>query len=94
MHTSQLAELILCARQCSDGIRSSLGMKIDCLSGTSQIDMQHSSTSQAVVVPITETGIAWSSDVSKKFSSHNATGFNVDPSKRGGGTINGSAFLT
>lgn len=52
--------------------------------------MQESRTGQAVRVPIAEDGIAWSSDVKKKFAARNVTNFNVDPDNRGGGTIVGA----
>lgn len=54
-----------------------------------QLDMQASDSALAVVVPIAEDGIAWSSDVKKKFSAQNVTNFNMDADTRGGGTIVG-----
>ena len=55
--------------------------------------MQANSTVQAVVVavPIAEDGIAWKSDVKKKFGSQNVTKFNMDHNTRGGGTVVGAA---
>ena len=51
--------------------------------------MRTSSTAQAVTLPIRESGIAWKSDVDKKFSEYNVTHFNDDHDTRGGGTITG-----
>ena len=53
--------------------------------------MQPSSAAQAVVLNITEQGIAWSSDVKKKFGMQNTTNFNIDHSTRGGATVVGVA---
>lgn len=51
--------------------------------------MRTSSTAQVVTLPIRESGIAWKSDVDKKFSENNVTHFNDDRDTRGGGTITG-----
>ena len=50
--------------------------------------MRTSKAAQPVALPVLENGIAWKSDVEKKFSGENVTHFNDDDT-RGGGTITG-----
>ena len=54
-----------------------------------QVDVQTSTTGPARSLTIDEKGIAWKSDVSKKFGDQKIANFNVNPSARGGGTATG-----
>ncbi|KAK9806926.1 hypothetical protein WJX72_007738 [[Myrmecia] bisecta] len=45
--------------------------------------------SSSVALPVNETGIAWATDISKKFGPYNTSNFNSDPAFRGGGAILG-----
>ena len=51
--------------------------------------MQTSTLMPAIAMVVNETGIAWSSDVSKKFGDDQIVNFNVQPGTRGGGTVTG-----
>ena len=54
-----------------------------------QVDVQASTTSPATALAIDETGIAWQSDIKKKFGDQQVANFNVVPAVRGGGTVTG-----
>lgn len=54
-----------------------------------QVDVQMSTAEPATSLTIDEKGIAWKSDVSKKFGDQHVPNFNVNPATRGGGTVTG-----
>jgi len=54
-----------------------------------QVDVQASTTAPVTALTIDETGIAWQSDVKKKFGDQQVANFNDVPAVRGGGTVTG-----
>ena len=54
-----------------------------------QVDVQMGTTAPATALTIDETGIAWQSDIKKKFGDQQVANFNDVPALRGGGTVTG-----
>ena len=57
-----------------------------------QVDVQASTTAPVTALTIDETGIAWQSDVKKKFGDQQVANFNDVPAVRGGGTVTGDGL--
>ena len=69
------------------------GQVIVCGPCACQVDVQTSTAGPATSVMIDETGIAWKSDIRKKYGDQQVANFNVVPATRGGGTVTGERHL-